>query len=132
MPVIPIPQLAQRHGKPATRNGKPARGRPLNRDARIHATFRSPGGGFGTMTGWLRLEPFHVVSDRLCAAGVFTGEPLASGGTTIGIGSRCRAFPAEIARSRGTHRLRADSGARPSRPWGARRFASSGWGVTPV
>ena len=51
------------------------------------------------MTGWLRLERFHVVSDRLCAAGVFTGELLDSDCTTIGVGSRRRTVPAEIARS---------------------------------
>jgi hypothetical protein len=111
MPVIPLPQ---RH-----RNGKPAPRRLLNREARIHGTLRSPREVFGTMTGWLRLEPFQVVSDRLCAAGAFTGELLDSGGTTIGIGSRCRTIPAEIARSRATHGLRADSGARPARPRGA-------------
>ncbi len=67
MPVIPFPQ---RH-----RNGAPAPVRPLNREARIHGTFRSPRGGLGTMAGSLRLDRFHVISDRLCAAGVFTGEP---------------------------------------------------------
>ena len=51
------------------------------------------------MTGWLRLERFQVVSDRLCAAGVFTGELLDSDGTSIGVGSRRRTVPAEIARS---------------------------------
>jgi hypothetical protein len=71
------------------------------------------------MTGWLRLEPFQAVSDRLCAAGVFTGDLLDSGGTTIGIGSRCRTIPTEIAGNRGTHGLRAGSGARPARPRGA-------------
>jgi hypothetical protein len=51
------------------------------------------------MTGSLRLERFHVISDRLYAAGVFTGELLDSDGTTIGVGSRRRTVPAEIARS---------------------------------
>ena len=106
MPGIPLPQ---RH-----RNGKPSPGRPLNREARINGTSRSP--SLGTMTCWLRLEPFQQVSDRLCAAGDFTGELLDSGGTTIGIGSRCRTVPAEIAGNRGTHGLRAASGARPARP----------------
>ena len=91
MPVIPLPQ---RH-----RNGEPAPVRPLNREARIHGTFRSPSTGLGTMTGWMRLERFHVVSDRLCAAGVFTGELLDSDGATIGVGSRRRTVPAEITRS---------------------------------
>ncbi len=91
MPVIPFPQ---RH-----RDGEPAPGRPRNRGARIHGTFRSPNGGLGTMTGWLRLERVHVVSDRLCAAGVFTGELLDSDGTSIGVGSRRRTVPAEIALS---------------------------------
>jgi hypothetical protein len=108
MPGIPQPR----------RNEEPTPGRPLNREAR-HGTFRSPSGGFGTMTGWLRLKPFQVVSGRLCATGVFTGELLDSGGTTIGIGSRCRTIPAEIAGNRGTHGLRADSGARPTHPRGA-------------
>ena len=91
MPVIPRPQ---RH-----RNGEPARLRPLNLEARIYGTFRSPGGGLGTMTGRLRLERFHVVSDRLCAAGVFTGELLDSEGATIAVCSRRRTVPAEITRS---------------------------------
>ncbi len=91
MPVIPYPQ---RH-----RNGEPAAVRPSNREARIHGTFRSPSGGLGTMTGWLRLERFHVISDRLCAAGVFTGELLDPEGTTIGVCCRRRTVPAEIARS---------------------------------
>jgi hypothetical protein len=91
MPVIPFPQ---RH-----RHGAPAPARPLNREARIHGTFRSPSGGLGTMTGSLRLDRFHVMSDRLCAAGVFTGELLDSEGTTIGVCSRRRTVPAEIARS---------------------------------
>jgi hypothetical protein len=51
------------------------------------------------MTGWLRLDRFDVVSDRLCAAGVFAGELLDSDGTSIGVGSRRRTVPAEIARS---------------------------------
>jgi hypothetical protein len=91
MPVIPLPQ---RHGK-----GGPAPGRPLNREARIHGTFHSPSGGFGGMNGSLRLERFHVISDRLFAAGVFTGELVDSDGTTIGVGSRRRTVPAEIASS---------------------------------
>jgi hypothetical protein len=91
MPVIPLPQ---RH-----RNGEPAPAPPLNGEARIDGTFRSPSGGFGTMTGSLRLERFHVISDRLYAAGVFTGELVDSDGTTIGVGSRRRTVPAEIARS---------------------------------
>jgi hypothetical protein len=91
MTVIRFPQ---RH-----RNAEPAPVRPSNRKARIHGTFGSPSGGVGTMTGWMRLERFHVVSDRLCAAGVFTGELLDSDGTTIGVGSRRRSVPAEIARS---------------------------------
>ena len=52
MPVIPFPQ---RH-----RNGEPAAVRPLNREARIHGTFRSPSGGLGTMTGSLRLERLNI------------------------------------------------------------------------
>ena len=91
MSVIPSPQ---RH-----RSEEPASVRPLNREARIQGTFRSPSGGRGTMTGWLRLERFHVISDRLCAAGVFTGELVDSKGTTIGVGSRRRTVPVEIARS---------------------------------
>jgi hypothetical protein len=91
MPVISSPQ---RHG-----NEEPAPGRALNREARVHGTFHSPSGGFGTMTGSLRLERFHVISERLYAAGVFTGELLDSDGTTIGVGSRRRTVPAEIARS---------------------------------
>ena len=91
MPVIPFPQ---RHW-----NGEPAPVRPPNREARIHGTFPSPSGGLGTMTGWMRLDRFHVVSDRLCAAGVFTGELHDSDGTTIGVGSRRRSVPAEITRS---------------------------------
>ena len=51
------------------------------------------------MTGWLRLERFNVVSDRLCAAGVFTGELLDSKGTTIGVCSRRRTVPADLAPS---------------------------------
>jgi hypothetical protein len=73
--------------------------RPPNREARIHGTFPSPSGGLGTMTGWMRLDRFHVVSDRLCAAGVFTGELLDSKGTTIGVCSRRRTVPADLARS---------------------------------
>jgi hypothetical protein len=91
MPLIPFPQ---RHQDEA-----PAPVRSPHREARIHGTFRSPSGGLGTMTGWMRLERFHVVSDRLCAAGVFTGELLDSDGTTIGVGSRRRTVPAEITRS---------------------------------
>ena len=56
MPVSPFPQ---RH-----RNGEPAPLRPLNREARIHGTFRSPSGGLETMTRWMRLDRFHVVSDK--------------------------------------------------------------------
>jgi hypothetical protein len=43
---------------------------PGQGQARIQGTFRSPGGGAGTMTGWLRLEGSVVVSGQLCAAGV--------------------------------------------------------------
>lgn len=67
--------------------------------ARIQGTFRSPRGGAGTMTGWLRLGGFVVVSGRLYAAGVFTGELLAADGTTIGVGSRRRIAPVEITRT---------------------------------
>jgi len=56
MSVIPRPQ---RH-----RNGEPARLRPLNREAPIYGSFRSPSGGPGTMTRWMRLNRFHVVSDK--------------------------------------------------------------------
>ena len=89
MPVIPSPQ---RHG-----NEEPTPVPPLNRAARIRGTFRSPSGGIGMMTGWLRLGRFHVVSDRLWAAGVFTAELLDSEGDTIGIASRRRTVPAELA-----------------------------------
>ena len=51
------------------------------------------------MTCWLRLDRFHVVSDRLCAAGVFAGELLDSEGATIAVCSRRRTVPAEITRS---------------------------------
>jgi hypothetical protein len=67
--------------------------------ARIQGSFRSPRGGAGTMTGWLRLGGFVVVSGQLCAAGVFTGELLDADGTTIGVGSRRRTAPVEIART---------------------------------
>jgi hypothetical protein len=67
--------------------------------ARIQGTFRSPCGGAGTMTGWLRLGGFVVVSGQLCAAGVFTGELLGADGTTIGVGSRRRTAPVEITRT---------------------------------
>jgi len=50
------------------------------------------------MTGCLRLDRFVVVSDRLCAAGVFAGELLDADGTTIGWGSRRKTAPAEIVR----------------------------------
>jgi hypothetical protein len=86
MPAIPSPQLH--------RNRESAPTRPLHRVARIHETFGSPSGGLGTMTGWLRLERFHVIPERFCAAGVFTGELLGSAGTTIGVCSRRRAAPA--------------------------------------
>jgi hypothetical protein len=43
MPGIPLPQRR--------RNGKQSPGRLLNCEARIHGTFRSPSGDFGTMTG---------------------------------------------------------------------------------
>jgi len=67
--------------------------------ARIEGTFRSPRGGAGTMTGWLRLGGFVVVSGQLCAAGVFTGALLDADGTTIGVGSRRRTAPVEITRT---------------------------------
>ena len=89
MPVIPFPQ---RH-----RSREPAPVRPLQREARIHGTFRSPSGGLGTMTGWMRRDRFHVVSDRLCA-GVFTGELHDSEGATVGV-CRRRTVPAEVTRS---------------------------------
>jgi hypothetical protein len=91
MPVSPFPHRQ--------RNGEPAPVRSPNRKARIRGTFRSPSRGLGTMTGWMRLERFHVVSDRLCAAGVFTGELLDSDGTTIALCSRRRTVPAELTRS---------------------------------
>ena len=56
MAVIPFPQRP--------RHGEPAPVRPLNREARIHGTFRSPSGGLGTVTGWMCLDRFHVVSDH--------------------------------------------------------------------
>ena len=80
-------------------NEEPAPVRPLNREVRIHGTFLSPSAGRGTMSGWLRLERFQVVSDRLCAAGVFTGELVDSDGATVGVGSRRLTVPAEIDRS---------------------------------
>jgi hypothetical protein len=91
MPVIPFP--------PPHRKKEPAPARPQNREAQIHGTFPSPNGGLGTMNGWLRLDRFHIVSDRLCAAGVFTGELHDSEGTTIGVCSRRQTVPAEITRS---------------------------------
>ena len=56
MPVIPFPQRPW--------SVEPAPVRPLNHEARIHGTFRSPSGGLGTVTGWMRLDRFHVVSDH--------------------------------------------------------------------
>jgi hypothetical protein len=50
------------------------------------------------MTGCLRLDRFIMVSDQLCASGVFAGELLDADGTTIGWGSRRKACPAEIVR----------------------------------
>jgi hypothetical protein len=50
------------------------------------------------MTGCLRLHRFIMVSDQLCASGVFAGELLDADGTTIGWGSRRKACPAEIVR----------------------------------
>jgi hypothetical protein len=67
--------------------------------ARIQGSFRSPRGGAGTMTGWLRLGGFVVVSGQLCAAGVFTGELLDADGTTIGVSSRRRTAPVKITRT---------------------------------
>lgn len=90
MVVIPFPQ---RH-----RYREPAPILPLNRESRVHGTFPSPSGRVGTMTGCLRLDRFVVVSDRLCAAGVFAGELLDADGTTIGWGSRRKTAPAEIVR----------------------------------
>ena len=90
MPVIPFPQR-RRHREPAPLL-------PLNRESRIHGTFPSPSGRVGTMTGCLRLDRFVVVSDRLCAAGVFAGQLLDADGTTIGWGSRRKTAPAEIVR----------------------------------
>ncbi len=66
--------------------------------ARIQGSFRSPRGGAGTMTGWLRLGGFVMVSGRLCIAGVFTGELVDADGTTIGIASRRRTAPVGITR----------------------------------
>ena len=76
--------------------GPPVPGKGM---ARIQGTFRSPRGGAGIMTGWLRLGGFVVVSGRLCAAGVFTGELLDADGTSIGVGSRRRIAPVEITRT---------------------------------
>ena len=90
MPVIPFPQR-RRHREPAPLL-------PPNRESRIHGTFASPSGRVGTMTGCLRLDRFVVVSDRLCAAGVFAGQLLDADGTTIGWGSRRKTAPAEIVR----------------------------------
>jgi hypothetical protein len=50
------------------------------------------------MTGCLRLDRFVVVSDRLCAAGVFAGELLDADGTIIGWGSRSKTAPVKIVR----------------------------------
>jgi len=88
MPVIPFPQTRRRK--------EPAPSLPPNREFRIHGTFPSPSGRVGTMTGCLRLDRFVVVSDRLCAAGVFAGQLLDADGTTIGWGSRRKTAPAEI------------------------------------
>ena len=91
MPVSPFPQCH--------RNGEPAPRRPLNREARIHGTFPSPSGGLGTMTRWMRLDRFHLVSDRPCAAAVFTGELHDSEADTVGVCRRRRTVPAQITRS---------------------------------
>ena len=90
MPVIPFPQR-RRHREPAPLL-------PPNRESRIHGSFPSPSGSVGTMTGFLRLDRFVVVSDRLCAAGVFAGQLLDADGTTIGWGSRRKTAPARIVR----------------------------------
>src|SRR5450759_1383270 len=90
MPVIPFPQR-RRHREPAPLL-------PPNRESRIHGTFPSPSGRVGTMTGCLRLDRFVVVSDRLCAAGVFAGQLLDADGTTIGWSGRYQTAPAEIVR----------------------------------
>lgn len=95
MTVIAFPQ---RH-----KNREPAPARLLNRKAAIHGTFPSPSGGLGTMTGWMRLARLHMVSDQLCAAGVFSGELLDSKGDTIGVASRRRTVSAEIAQSLNDH-----------------------------
>lgn len=66
------------------------------REARVQGTFQSPSGRTGTMTGWLRLGRFAVVSGKLHAIGVFTGKLLDADGASIGVGSRRQAAPVEI------------------------------------
>jgi len=64
--------------------------------ASIRGTFRAPSGKTGTMTGWLRLQRFVLVSDQLCAAGIFTGTLFDADGTPIGLGSRRHTAPAAV------------------------------------
>ncbi len=88
MPVIPF---RQRHTE-----GESAPVLALIRKAAIRGTFRAPSGRTGTMTGWLRLRRFVLVSDQLCAAGIFTGALLDADGTPIGHGSRRHTAPVAV------------------------------------
>ena len=87
------------HRAPRLRTPLEGAKRPLSeREATIEGTFQSPTGRVGVMSGRLRLERFVAEADRLCAAGVFTGELYDADGTRIGVGSCRRSAPAEIRR----------------------------------
>ncbi len=88
MTVIPF---RQRHTGPES-----APVLTLIRKAAIRGTFRAPNGRTGTMTGWLRLRRFVLVSDQLCAAGIFTGTLFDADGRPIGLGSRRHTAPAAV------------------------------------
>ncbi len=88
MTVIPF---RQRHT-----GGESAPVLALIRKAAIRGTFRAPSGRTGRMTGWLRLRRFVLVSDQLCAAGIFTGTLFDADGTPIGLGSRRHTAPAAV------------------------------------
>jgi len=81
------------------RRANPDFAHPQNRPAATRGTFRAPNGRLGTMSGSMRLHRLALVSGRVRAVGVFTGELFDSDGSSVGVGSRRTVAPADVVRS---------------------------------
>ena len=81
------------------RRARPDFAHPRNRPVATRGTFRGPSGRLGTMSGSMRLHRLALVSGRVRAVGVFTGELFDADGSCVGVDSRRAVAPADVVRS---------------------------------